>query len=188
MSTLAKTSVFALVVLMCTACGGRSDARSAKESDEPRLLRLTHGLSSGDVIALQNMRCADGVVRKLGASEQLQLVTFSTVSDCAECDRHLNGLEQLYREHKLPGEALIVTYAPPARQAEIVTAYRVRTSRPICFDETGALWTAHDISHTPVTVLIRNGKVLYLDDAPLETEQEVAQFRHALRSAAGTAR
>jgi hypothetical protein len=188
MNSLAGGTAFAVGVLMCTACEGHSDARTVVNESMDRPLRFAHGLSTGDVIAVQRMPCADGVVRTIGSSERVQLVTFSTTGDCTQCDRHLMGLEQLYRQRILPDEAMIVMYAPPARQVEVLAGFRMRTARPICFDETGALWTVHDISYTPFTALIRNGQVVYLDDAPLETDQDLLAFRDAVRAAQGAAK
>jgi hypothetical protein len=180
--TNAKHVGFALSLAL-TACDARRDDRTSANDQIGRPLRFAHGMKTGDLIAPQTLPCSDGAARALGAPQRVQLVTFSTASDCTECDRHLNGLEELYRQKALPGDAIIVTYAPPARQTEVLAAYLARTARPVCFDERGALWTAHDISHTPVTALIRNGEVVYLDDAPLETPHDLARFRDEIRTA-----
>lgn len=185
--TKGVVSRFALCCLaLAVGCRGERAGEIGRVSlSEGRPLLFEHGLRVGQMIAPLTLECSDGRVRTLGGGNAVQLVTFSTAGECSECNRHLSGLEQLYRTHQLPGVQFVVAYAPPARQTALLAAYQPYTSRPICFDATGALWKAYDISHTPVTALIRNSRVRYLDDAPLESPAELAAFRRAVLAGAG---
>lgn len=181
---LAGTLAICCLALGVGCRGERASEIGRASLSDKRSLLFEHGLRVGRMIAPVTLECSDGRVRTLGAGRTVQLITFSTAGECSECSRHLRGLEQLYRTRQLPGMQFVVAYAPPARQTALLAAYQTYTSRPICFDATGALWKAYDISHTPVTALIRDGRIRYLDDAPLESPAELAAFRRAVLAGA----
>lgn len=161
------------------AAGDRSDA-SSPSSRGPLL--VDHGIHVGRLIAPHELPCADGRPRAVAMAGRAQLVTFSTPGDCSECERHLQGVEEVYRGKYLDLEQFIVVYAPAATRDEALLRYRGWTRQPVCFDTVGSLWEAENISHTPITAVIRDGSVRYLDDGPLDTDARRASFLTALRA------
>ncbi len=163
------------------ACGCREHVHN----DGPRRVPLNeHGIHLGQEIGPLTIHCTDGEDRTIGARSAMQLITISAVNDCAECQRHLTGLEQVYKEDRLQLDQFVVTSASPTRRADVLAAYRARTNRPVCIDTEEALWHQSNLSHTPVTLLVRNGRVAYIDDAPTETAAEIALFTRQVARAA----
>ena len=142
-----------------------------------------HGIRLGDRLRPVRLPCTDGRSRTVADSPAVQVVTFSTSGDCSASIRHLSGLEEIWRGRRLaPGQVdqFFVTYTLPARQAEVLAQYAATGTRPVCIDQGGMLWTAHDISHTPVTVLLGHGRIIYAHDAPLDSPDARAEFVHAI--------
>lgn len=46
----------------------------------------------------------------------------------------------------------------------------------VCIDSDGLFWQQLGLSHTPVTVLLRDGVIVYMDDAPLASEAQIGRF------------
>lgn len=172
--------LFAGAVLSACQSEASGSLRHGRENVRRSIL-LNHGIAVGTNVARLSVSCSDGRQRVLGERPAAQLVTLSTPGDCPECDRHWVGIDRIYREHALRLEQFVVTFAPQAARVEVLARYRGWTMLPLCFDENGSLWSKYNISHTPVTLLLRDGKVQYLDDAPLETTEDLRSFRDTLR-------
>ncbi|MEA3244534.1 MAG: hypothetical protein U9Q74_00110 [Gemmatimonadota bacterium] len=94
-------------------------------------------------------------------------MTFTTPGDCSACQPHLAGLDLLDRSQAWPVPHIYVSYTTKATRNGASREYKRVLHEPVCWDEGGALWTANDIRHTPVTALLRDGYVVLLHDAPL---------------------
>jgi hypothetical protein len=53
---------------------------------------------------------------------------------------------------------------------------------PLCLNQDGSLWDLYDVSHTPFTAVVFNGKVVYLNDQDLLKPGSRQQFIRDLRS------
>jgi len=162
-------SLSALVALV--HCAQPSSDRSSAVRDSlparsPFLLQGHGGLTAGIAITKVRLTCDDGVQRVLGEDE-VQLVTFTTPGDCSSCQSHLAGLELMTRHRQMPLDHYFVAYAPRSTRTVDLRAYRRLVTGRLCWDEHGALWDRHNVSHTPVTALMRHDTVLLLHDAPL---------------------
>jgi hypothetical protein len=144
-------------------------------------LLYEHGIAVGDMVEPITVPCSDSTQRVVADTTSLQLVTITSVDDyCAECHRHLLGLDAVARLTQLGDTGFFLTYAPPARQAEIVKAYRAKTSQPVCFDQVGAMWEKYNLRHTPVTLLLLRGRVVYAHDTPLDDSTSRADMVAAI--------
>jgi hypothetical protein len=135
-----------------------------------------HGLAVGDSIEPLALTCREGGDRRIAAPNEVQLITLSTAGDCSACLTHLAGLEQLLVTKQVTAPQFYVSWATTAQIPSAMIAYRATTIRPVCFDTSGTLWDSHNVSHTPVTVVIRNGRVLYMHDMPLISASSQRQF------------
>lgn len=158
-------------------------------SRRPPHLLNAHGIELGDTVPKVMLACTDGKRRLVGSDTRLQLVTFSTMSDCSACTPHLAGLDALWQANRLPAvDQLVVAYAPTGQRTTALKAYGSRTPRPVCFDTSGVYWSAESISHTPVTVLLSRGVVVYEHDAPLGTDEERQRLIRDIDKLAASAR
>jgi hypothetical protein len=161
-------SFMALLASACVSSEAVSDGRAATTQARAQLL-YEHGIDVGDKLDAISVACSDAAQRTFAEAKRLQLVTLSSVDDyCAECDRHLRGLDAVSKRAEMSHDAFILTYGAPARHVDIVTAYAPKTNRPVCFDETGRVWERHDLRHTPLTLLLWSGQVVYAHDGPLD--------------------
>jgi hypothetical protein len=87
----------------------------------------------------------------------------------------------MYRNGQLPVESFFVVLTQWKDADAALRAYKIWSQRPVCFDKTDGLWVRGHISHTPVTALLHDGKVLYLHDAPLMNVTAKQQFLDAIR-------
>jgi hypothetical protein len=155
----------------CVDGGGRPAPRGDV------VLLNDHGVKIGDAIARVNAPCSDGKIRQVGDTAIQQVVTLTSADDyCSECDRHLSGLDEAWRHVEIKSEHIYLTYASKARQVEVLKAYHAKTGAPICFDEAGVIWQTNRITHTPVTLLLQHGRVVYAHDAPLDDSLRRASF------------
>lgn len=116
--------------------------------------------------------CDDGQVRIVAPRKLAQLVTFTSVGDCSACEMHLAGLDSLSKLKQLPVPHVYVAYSAAAARKADSRAYAAVISEPVCWDETGALWDKYNISHTPVSLLVSDGRVVLLHDTPLVTAED----------------
>lgn len=161
--------VLGIAWLGLIACGepGRSPVADVSHSRD-RASR-NHGIRVGDAVASQDLECTDGEIREVGRAGREQLVTFATVGDCSDCDRHLAGLSAIWQQRAISMDQFVVAYVPTARRPEALRGVLRSVRQPICFDGVGALWMAYDITHTPVTAFVRSGRVVYMADGPLDS-------------------
>ncbi|MEX2179066.1 MAG: hypothetical protein WD801_10170 [Gemmatimonadaceae bacterium] len=138
-------------------------------------------LALGQRVPSMSLTCADSLPRTIAAPGTSQLVTFATVSDCAACEAHMSGLETLAKAGALPVETMVVFWAPRADVARALRLMRSSIARPLCRDEHDSLWIRLDITHTPVTALIRDGRIALLDDGPLFSPVEQRLFADRVR-------
>lgn len=168
-----RTISYAVVIFAAQiiACG---DARRSVHVDSP--LAFDHGVNVGDRLTPANLACDDNQSRKVAALGKTQLVTFWTIDDCSDCSRHLQGLETVWKRSEIPVEQFVVTYATPSRAAEVLRLHAVGSTRPLCMDTSARYWDKYDMRHTPVTMLLRSGRVAFMDDMPLDSDERRAEF------------
>lgn len=185
-------SLLVLVSGLMASCS-RTPEPQASESRFSPVMRsassralMAHGLSVGDVVRAAPLECTPGPAASDSATA-IHIVTFATPYDCALCNLHLSGMQALASSGQLPAGARLVVWAAEPR----AIARRFRKDGAIapqvCVDPAGALWDAHDLSHTPFTAVLRGREVLYLHDQPLQTIEERAQFLADLADLSGQA-
>jgi len=167
-----RATTIAFLAIVAAGCSDRS---------EPRLLPHTrllyrHGIEEGSRLRPRILPCADGRDRTIAPSKASQLVTFWTNGDCATCERHLTGLDAALRKAPPASPHVIVAYAPSATQLAVRQTLAAHTSALVCFDSQGAYWDDHNLQHTPVTALVDNGRILYLNDRPITSTIEQDQL------------
>lgn len=146
------------------------------------MLNAHGGIRTGVLLAPTSLPC-DGVgSREIGERGHSQLITFTTAGDCSSCAPHLAGLDSLIRREALPVSHLFVVYSRKATTASDRRTLRGILNGVICWDHDGALWDRHDISHTPVTVLSVNGRVLLVHDAPLVAPHDRARLVDSVKA------
>lgn len=169
-----------LAIRLLVSCGVCSCSSSAIRTAPHRTPLLDHGIRTGETLNPIAVHCSDGKNRTFADPSALQLVTISTEDDCSSCEMHIAGLDVLYRQRRIHMEQFVLTYTPTGRRADILAAYRGRTAIPVCIDEAASLWRNTDLSHTPVTVVLKHGQIAYIDDAPLETPVDRSFFTQAV--------
>ena len=170
---IGRSAAFAIVLCAATACGANELPSSHVAND--------HKISVGDSIAPLALTCAGGATRVVADPAKVQLVTVSTASDCSTCLSHLAGLENILEHDPIHIETFYVSWVPPEQQRGAMIAYHTVTTRLVCFDERGVLWDKYNVSHTPVTVLLRHGRIVYMHDMPLISEPSQQTFLADLR-------
>ena len=141
-----------------------------------------HGIAVGSRISSVQLGCTDGQRRRIADPVAVQVITFATISDCLDCFRHLDGLENLAREGRMPENQFVVAYGPAGTHESNLALLNARTKRPICFDTAGVLWRRHDLTSTPFTVVVRKGRVSFLHDLPTDTKGSEESFDRAARA------
>lgn len=139
-------------------------------------LAFDHGVVIGDRLLAVSLSCSDGRSREVAAANKIQLVTLWTADDCSSCSRHLAGLETAWHQAEIPFDQFVVTYATSARRPEVLRSHRAGSTRPLCIDTAAKFWDKYDIRHTPVTILIENGRVAYMHDLPLDSDEMRKEF------------
>ena len=169
--------LYLLAALVCACADAHSRTAEAPHSH----VINDHKIRVGDTLSAVTVDC-NGTRRIVGRPGSVQLVTFSTKGDCTACLPHLAGLEQVLERRALAIETFHVTYASNAELASVREAYRAITHRAVCVDEHATLWDKYNISHTPVTVLLRSGEVVYMHDMPLVSDAAQKTFEADLRA------
>lgn len=170
---IVRSAALGIVLCAVTGCGGDELPPSHVAND--------HKITVGDSIAPLAVNCAGGATRVVADPAKVQLVTVSTASDCSACLTHLAGLESVLAQDPIHIETFYVSLVPRDQQQGAMIAYHTVTSRLVCFDERGVLWDKYNISHTPVTVLLRHGRIAYMHDMPLVSEPQQQTFLADLR-------
>lgn len=158
--------VLAFSVLLGQSACAAGEKRTPAVSAEVRTVRQ-HGIVIGDSFARVPLWCDPGGLRDFPSDAEFELVTFSTPSDCSACLPHLAGLDTLQALGRLPTRNYYVVWAPGRDSASVIRTYRSITSRTVCLDRSGLLWHKHGIGQTPVSVGVKEGRVVYLNDLPL---------------------
>lgn len=167
-----RACVMLSVAATLSACG-----RPAVRAREPTShVDNDHGFHVGDSVAQATFECLKTPERTIGTVGSLQLVTFSTSADCSMCIAHLSGLEAIAKERRGPPDDFIVTWSPKGSMAEIARNYTAASSRDVCVDRTGALWDELNIQHTPVTVVLGSGRIMYMNDRALVSDSSQIRF------------
>lgn len=186
-------------IVAAWGCGPSHDAdqagssREGEEGAEPRAATgADHGVRVGTAMSSRALACTDKVQRRLAPSQGLQLATFTSLGDCSACMPHLQGIARLVRSNVVPMGHVFVVYAPQENWWTTLRAYRRIGADPVCWDPSGYVWSRYGIAHTPVTVLLRDGVIVYVHDGPLDLGPTRQRFELDLRYyadqyAAGTA-
>lgn len=167
----------AIVLLTAGACPDRG-VPNRKDAESVRYQRK---IQSGQLLLRSVLACSDGKHRNIGGANDTQIITFATSNDCLTCGTHAAGLDLIRRTDQLHIGFFTVAYAAPAQEAMVIRSLAAETSNPVCFDAVGRYWLSHDLSHTPLTVVVQNGRIIYLHDTALDTDSARTKFVRAVR-------
>lgn len=144
---------------------------------------MEHGVALGQAVPLTPLSCSDSTARRVADPDALQMITFATTNDdCTVCNLHLKSLGGV-RWNDLPElEPFIVAWGTSRKRlAQLESGLSDTlglTFPPVCIDQKGVLWDSLNVSHTPFSVILRNGRIIYLHDATL-TEAVVGEQFYA---------
>lgn len=163
-------STYALLIALAVApaCEGSANRQIRAEFE--------HTIQVGDTLPRLELACTDGTHATIGRGQGLQIVTISTPGECSTCEPHMTGLERLYRDGRLPAPAFIVYWSGQAEAARVASDYRNAYRQPTCRDSAGAWFAGGRITHTPVTAVMKDGRILLLDDAPIIAPAQDSAF------------
>jgi hypothetical protein len=168
----ATIAVFALV--------GCRNAGSAQNREGPHVDRMQadndHGFAVGAHVPLLRLNCGGQAAFTTGEPHQFQTITLATPGECSACLAHMSGLEVLAHAAELPTDDAIITWAPGLQGARDIAFARLGTTRRICPDVDGRLFRTLGVSHAPVTIAVRDGRVVYMHDRPLASAAARALF------------
>lgn len=167
---------FALLVAACTA---PATGRSTEGLTISRALN-EHGVELGRAVPLTPLSCSDSTTRRVADPDAVQMITFATPYDCALCSIHLSSLGSI-RWSQLPKvDPFIVAWGPSreelVRLESGVSDTLGLTFPPVCIDRKGVLWDSLNVSHTPFSAIVRNGRIIYLHDGVLSSAAAGNQF------------
>ncbi len=146
-----------LTGILCLACARKPGSPISKTT-------MAHGLSLGTTMHESQVSCLDGTRATVSPARGKQLLTFATLRDCASCATHLGLFEMLREDRGLPDDdiLLVMVDRPPDMRTRQFLAKHSR--RRVCLESTGDIWTRYDISHTPFTIGLSDGAVVYITD------------------------
>lgn len=130
---------------------------------------MEHGLAINDRIELTLLSCRNGERHEAGREGAVEIVTFATPFDCVYCSVHLSGLVELVDQ--LPEKVqppVLVLWSPSDTQLERAVDKFGDSGFDLCHDVEGTLWDRYNLTNTPFTVVLRNGRVVYLNDWALD--------------------
>lgn len=184
---LAMMCVAASTLALSTACDSSASAHRAQPAKSALTLhKMAVNDHGGIVVGLSidetPLPCNDGQLRVIAPRKLSQLITFTSVGDCSACEQHLAGLDSLSRLKQLPVPHVYVAYSAPSNRSADSRAYASVISDPVCWDEKGALWDEYNISHTPVSVLVFDGRVLLMHDTPLVAAEDRQRLIDTVRA------
>ncbi len=142
---------------------------------------MEHGLAPGAALTAIRLPCLPHGARILGARGQTQIVTFVTPFDCSACAPHLAAIPELVRRAGAASSAFLVAWAPNPATISRGLDTPAGAGLPVCVDRTGSLWDRYDLLHTPFTVVVRNGVVVYVNDATFPSAASRAEFVEDVR-------
>ncbi|MBX9928220.1 MAG: hypothetical protein K2X99_04830 [Gemmatimonadaceae bacterium] len=184
-----STRTVSVRMLLCgAALVAACDSRESSAASRVRVVLHERALALGDSVPSTTLACSDGVQRRIGDSRSTQLVTFEALGDCSACASHPAGLDALWREKALDLPMLTVAYAPASQMREVDRLILATAGRPVCYDSTGLYWDRVDLSNTPLTLLLVDGIIAYVHDAPLADPDARAGLVSDVRSIVRVAR
>ncbi|MBB4635175.1 TlpA family protein disulfide reductase [Longimicrobium terrae] len=151
---------------------------------------MEHGISPGDAVASVKVPCMSGPDREVAEKNKLQVVTFATPYDCSACTPHMAGVPRVLRHINEDQKGFVVVWSPNKKMLQRSLG-QAKSDLPICIDEAGVFWDRHDIQHTPFTVVIDDGRVVYTTDAVFtqrDTEEKFARDLKVLIARSASAR
>ncbi|HYW05374.1 MAG TPA: hypothetical protein VE913_00380, partial [Longimicrobium sp.] len=163
-----RNSLLAAVALALMGCDGKVEHKLT-------LAAMEHGVKPGTVMPSTAVRCLEGAPRQVGAAGKLQIVTFATPYDCSSCTPHMAGVPRVLRRMNSTHDAFTVVWAPNPKVAERSLG-RAKSALPVCMNDDGSLWDRHDILHTPFTVVLDDGRVVYSNDATFTNPRSERAF------------
>ena len=175
-----RTSALVLLSLLCLGCGNERVADNA--SGARTSARYPRQIHEAEVLLKSEIACSDGTRRGIGDSTVVQLITFASAGDCLSCGTHAAGLDSIRLSGVLDADFFTVAYAPQPQQDEIRHALAFRSGNAVCFDPAGKYWSAHDLSRTPVTVLVIHGRIAYVHDKNLDADIARTEFVREVRN------
>jgi hypothetical protein len=158
--------------LACGACGRGEPLSKAS---------MEHGIHPGEQMVAASLSCMTGGERTLADPSAVQVVTFATPYDCSACSPHMALVPRVLRRVNASDRAFVVVWAPN-RASLAHSLGRARSELPVCLDEKGVYWDRHNIQHTPFTVVIDHGRVVYTNDATLQNRATVERFTRDLNT------
>lgn len=162
-----------LAGLVCIGC-------SSTETVGRSRARMEHGVALGTRMRPTPLQCFGAGGRVVAAAGQFQIVTFATPYDCSSCTPHLDGVPEVVGKAGLSAHAFTTVWAPSMKAVERQVRHRAR-KQATCVDEDGSLWEEHNMLHTPFTVVLRDGVIVYLHDGNLQSAEEREQLAADLR-------
>lgn len=164
MQRVQRTHLVFLVVGLALLAGCETKRAAAGTRPEIPSETMQHGVQVGVRLASLDLHCTDAIRRVVSPASGVQLVTFATPYDCSSCSPHLAGLDNLKNQGKLPRDEMIVVWGSPRDLASMTSAKHAASPRPVCIDSSGVFWDRDNVSHTPFTVLLVNGRIAYVND------------------------
>lgn len=174
------------VVAVATAgilsmCASPNSGDSGPSAESLALARdVDHGVHAGTALTPLSLDCSDGRKRMVGDPNASHVVTLATSGDCAQCNRHWQGITALFERNAARGHQYAIVNAPPSHTAEATAHMRGYSDIPVCFDTAGVLWSNHNVSHTPVTLVVQNGRVVYVNGEALDHAAGLNAFRREI--------
>lgn len=173
-----RTDVVAILALGFSACGTGEAPRGP--GGTPLLSRALseHGVVLGQAVPEVALGCSDGVTRHIGEKGAYQLVTFATPFDCVMCNLHIASLGDVPWNTLPELDPIVVAWSPAKSDRDhlSVGGGDEPVMFPVCIDEAGVLWDSLNVSHTPFTVLVEDGRVIYLEDRNLARLNRQEEF------------
>ena len=169
-----QTGMTAFLVIGCLGCDAAAARVPRPRNWQP--VTMEHGIKVGAQLSELVLDCGEGEQQRVAPRQGVQLVTFATPYDCSSCAPHMSALDSLSARGALPSNDLMVVWAPGAELEREVALVREKTPRKVCVDPRGTLWDRHDLQHTPITMLLVDGRVTYMNDRMLSNDVEHTTF------------
>ncbi len=165
-----------LACLAMFGCG--SEGRSGQLRPDTRYVRR---IQLADDLVSRKLSCSDGVSRDAGKFNATPvLITFVSSGDCLSCGTHAPGLEAVRKSGAIKAEFFTVAYASSQEQPAVLRSLNAMSTNPVCFDAEGFFWRAHDLTRTPVTLLVVAGKIRMVHDKSLDSPEQRRSFIQAV--------
>ncbi len=167
-----RVSVLALLVL--------SSCTRPKTQPADRDPLYNHAISLGVQFDPGELTCDRSLIPS--APDEIETITLATLADCSSCDLHLAGLETLAVTHRLPRRDYLLVWVQDGNPAGVVATMRRLTRRTVCVDSTNAVWRDLKPAHPPMTLIVRNHRVIFVSDRDLGDSMTRSTFVRRLSS------